>query len=135
MTTTDTTKTAAAPFARDLLHTVRQYLDGRRGLVILAIVALVGGAGFNWSWLVAFGVAPLLLSVLPCLVMCGFGLCMSRLFGVAGASRDSKAPGSEMADGPSAQATIGGPSVQPSCCRGDSRASPANAPAEPSNAR
>lgn len=101
MTTTNTTKNAEAPLARGLLHTGRHYF-GRRGLVMLAIVALLGGAAFNWSWLVALGVAPLLLSVLPCLVMCGLGLCMSRLFGGVGALRASHASESELTDGPSA---------------------------------
>jgi hypothetical protein len=47
-----------------------------RGLVILAIAGIALGVGFNWSWLVAAGIAPLLLSTLPCLVMCGLGVCV-----------------------------------------------------------
>ncbi|RVH28084.1 hypothetical protein CN211_25985 [Sinorhizobium meliloti] len=37
------------------------------------------GLAFNWNWLVAAGVAPPLLSVLPCLAMCALGLCMNRM--------------------------------------------------------
>jgi hypothetical protein len=33
----------------------------------------------NWSALVAAGIAPLLISALPCAVMCALGLCMSRM--------------------------------------------------------
>ncbi|MBY0331041.1 MAG: hypothetical protein K2X49_10260 [Acetobacteraceae bacterium] len=45
----------------------------------MAVVALGGAAAFGgWGWLVAAGLAPLLLSVLPCLVMCGLGFCMMR---------------------------------------------------------
>lgn len=43
--------------------------------------ALTVGIGYNWSWLVAAGIAPLLLSVLPCVAMCALGLCMSRMNG------------------------------------------------------
>src|SRR5262249_54193299 len=37
---------------------------------------LLTGIALNWSWLVAVGIAPILLSTLPCLVMCGLGVCM-----------------------------------------------------------
>ena len=30
----------------------------------------------NWGWLVAVGAAPLILSLAPCIAMCGLGLCM-----------------------------------------------------------
>lgn len=58
---------------------------GRKRLVIgavaLGVIAL--GAAWQWSWLVAIGAAPLLLSVAPCVAMCGLGLCMSRMGGRA----------------------------------------------------
>ena len=38
--------------------------------------AVIAAAAFNWSWLVAVGAAPLLLTLLPCAVMCGLGLCL-----------------------------------------------------------
>lgn len=49
---------------------------GTRGLVILGGAVIVAGLAFNWSWLVAIGVAPLLLTALPCLAMCALGVCM-----------------------------------------------------------
>ncbi len=49
----------------------------RRGLMVLAIVAIVTGLVLNWSWLLAIGVAPVLLSLLPCLVMCAVGVCFA----------------------------------------------------------
>jgi hypothetical protein len=52
-------------------------LTSRRGLMVLAIVLIVAALALNWSWLLAIGVAPILLSVLPCLVMCTVGVCMS----------------------------------------------------------
>ncbi len=38
----------------------------------------VAGVGFalKWDWLTAVGAAPIILSVLPCVAMCAFGLCM-----------------------------------------------------------
>lgn len=55
--------------------------NSRGGLVLVAAAALTVGIGYNWSWLVAAGIAPLLLSVLPCVAMCALGLCMSRMKG------------------------------------------------------
>jgi hypothetical protein len=49
---------------------------GTRGLVILGTAVIAVGLALNWSWLVAIGVAPLLLTVLPCVAMCALGLCM-----------------------------------------------------------
>ena len=43
---------------------------------VLPWVALGAGAYFNWGWLVAAGIAPLLLTALPCVAMCALGLCM-----------------------------------------------------------
>src|SRR6266852_3769086 len=97
MTTSDTTKTAdASSLARDLLHAARYYVGGRRGLLILAVVAVIGGAALNWGWLVAAGIAPVLLTVLPCLVMCGLGLCMNKLIGGSNTSQESQASVSQL---------------------------------------
>lgn len=49
---------------------------GRRTWLVLALALLVGGAALNWSWLVAAGIAPLLLAFAPCAAMCALGLCM-----------------------------------------------------------
>jgi|SRR5882724_12543096 len=56
-----------------------RYLGGRRGLIALAAAALILGTILGWSWLVAVGVAPLLLGLLPCAAMCALGLCMNRM--------------------------------------------------------
>lgn len=66
---------------RDLLYAARYYLGGRRGLIALAAIALVAGLALNWGWLVAAGIAPLLLGVLPCVAMCALGLCMNKMVG------------------------------------------------------
>jgi hypothetical protein len=67
--------------AQDWLQALRYWLRGRNGVIALIGLALVVGVALNWSWLVAAGVAPLLLTVLPCVVMCGLGLCMNRMTG------------------------------------------------------
>lgn len=51
-------------------------LGGRRTWLALAAVALIGAAALNWSWLVAVGIAPLLVAFAPCAAMCALGLCM-----------------------------------------------------------
>lgn len=123
MTTSDTTKTASPSPARDLLDAARHYLGGRRALVILAIIALIGGIALNWNWLVAAGIAPLLLTALPCLVMCGLGLCMNKLIGGSCASQATQSKTSEPI-GPKATTDIADtdPSTgQPALQRGESQ--------------
>ena len=48
-------------------------------LVTPALAIVTVGLVMNWSALVAAGIAPLLISALPCAVMCALGLCMSRM--------------------------------------------------------
>ena len=81
MTTTESSQTRDTSLGRDVLHAARYHLRGWRGPAVLAAVIAVAGLAFGWSWLVAAGIAPLLLSVLPCAAMCALGLCMNRLTG------------------------------------------------------
>ena len=83
MNAIDPAGTAAPSLGRDLVAAARYYLGGRRGLLILGGVAVVSGLVSSWGWLVAAGVAPLLLSVLPCVAMCALGLCMHQMSGGA----------------------------------------------------
>lgn len=78
MTNPNPTQPIGASLARDIWVLARQYLGDWRGIVVLASVATASGLAFNWNWLVAAGIAPVLLSVLPCVAMCGLGLCMHR---------------------------------------------------------
>lgn len=60
---------------------------GRNRLLVggAALALIAAGLIWQWSWLVAIGIAPLLLSAAPCVAMCAFGLCMHRMSGAAGA--------------------------------------------------
>jgi hypothetical protein len=68
---------ATNPLGRDLLQAFRYYLRGPWAWIALATAVIAAGVVLNWSWLVAVGVAPLLIAVLPCAAMCALGLCMS----------------------------------------------------------
>lgn len=81
MTTTRLSEVSVDSVTRNLISVARYQLRGRRGLLALAVIALVAGAALNWSWLVAAGVAPLLLGALPCVAMCALGLCMNKMSG------------------------------------------------------
>jgi hypothetical protein len=81
MTATNSTRTSAGSLARDWLGVARYYLGGRGGLLIVAATVVAGGLALNWSWLVAAGIAPLLIGVLPCVAMCALGLCMHKMGG------------------------------------------------------
>ena len=81
MSSPETAGATRPSLAQDWLHALRYWLRGPRGLAALVVSAFVIGAVLNWSWLVAVGIAPLLLTVLPCAVMCGLGLCMNKMMG------------------------------------------------------
>lgn len=96
----NTTPTADPSLGQDILALLRHWFRGRRGVIALAVVVLGTGAYFNWSWLVAAGVAPILIALAPCAAMCALGLCMK---GGAGSSCSSeKNPAEDSAAGPAA---------------------------------
>lgn len=51
----------------------------RRTLYIGIALAAAAGLFLGWDWLVAIGASALIISLLPCLVMCAFGICASRM--------------------------------------------------------
>ncbi|SHF59465.1 MULTISPECIES: hypothetical protein [Halomonadaceae] len=53
-------------------------LTGPRRWMLLGAVVVAGGLAMGWDQLVLLGIAPILVSLLPCLVMCGLGLCMMK---------------------------------------------------------
>lgn len=112
------TEANSASLTRDLIYAARYYLGGRRGILILGSGAAIAGAAMNWSWLVAAGIAPILLTALPCVVMCGLGLCFNRFFGAScstGQARSVAAP--DQANQISSQAnSVLGVTSAPACC-------------------
>lgn len=78
---TSANKREKKPLAHDLLQATRYYLSDRRVWTALVIVVLVGGVALNWGWLVAAGLAPLVLLLLPCAVMCALPFCTKRRTG------------------------------------------------------
>jgi hypothetical protein len=106
VTDTNASSRSAQVVALSVLTDVRAAALTRRGLIVLAAVLAGVGLTFNWSWLVASGAAPLILSVLPCVAMCGLGLCM------AGHNHTS-AGGATRSDGALSDATA---EAERSCC-------------------
>lgn len=67
----------------------RSVVARRKLWFVFGALALVVGLGFNWGWLVAAGVAPLLIAFVPCVVMCGLSLCtMNRTQGCKGGNTE-----------------------------------------------
>lgn len=64
------------PALRGVLGYVQAFSRSRIGLLVLGGGALALAAGLNWGWLVAAGIAPILLAIAPCAAMCALGLCM-----------------------------------------------------------
>ena len=61
MATPSTFTTTPVSLVQRLVNAAWPYVGGPRGLIVLAIGVVVGGLALNWSWLVAAGVAPILL--------------------------------------------------------------------------
>jgi len=79
MNSPETPGTAKPSLAQDWLAALRYWLGGRRGLIVLAAVVGLAAVALSWGWLVAVGIAPLLLAFAPCAAMCALGLCASRM--------------------------------------------------------
>lgn len=116
MATTNGSKQAAASIAGLL----RRYLGGRRGLILLAVAVLGIGAFLNWGWLVAAGIAPLLIGLAPCAVMCALGLCMNKTGGKS-CSTESKATDQSSGATPSTQNAEAKPSTMVASVKADER--------------
>ena len=60
----------------------------RKRLLLVSVIIMIGsGLALNWGWLTAAGLAPILVSLAPCGVMCGLGLCMKGGTGTSWSSR------------------------------------------------
>jgi hypothetical protein len=67
-----------ASLGQEWSRLLRYWLGDRRVLIAIALAVVGGGAVLNWGWLVAIGVAPILLAALPCAAMCALGLCSMK---------------------------------------------------------
>ena len=74
------------------LSRIRSWIVTPRGLTISGIAAVAVGLAVNWSWLVAVGAAPLILSLAPCAAMCALGLCMNMRGNSRGTTRPLNEP-------------------------------------------
>lgn len=54
-------------------------LSRRTLLIATAAAGMAAGLFLGWNSLVAAGLAPIVLALLPCAAMCALGLCASRL--------------------------------------------------------
>jgi hypothetical protein len=74
---------------------LRRHAGNRLVLVGVAAALVALGLYLGWGWLAALGVAPIVLSLLPCVAMCAVGLCMMR-----GGARSCEATHAKAADKP-----------------------------------
>src|SRR5260370_14189370 len=78
MTAPQSRRTTEPSLGRDVLNATRYYLGNRWALLVLGSAAVIAGLSFGgWAWFVGAGLAPVILSTLPCLVMCGLGVCIA----------------------------------------------------------
>jgi len=120
-----------------MLSAARFYLGSRWALLALAGLAVITGLYFGgWGWLVAAGLAPIILSLLPCAVMCGFSVCMmcrsnkSQSAASLGAADLSISSAADRPDGRAQAAADTSAAYGLSCCQGETHGNPANALAE-----
>ena len=64
---------------RSVRDAARRHLAGRRSLWLIAGLVLAAGLALKWNWLVAAGIAPVVVSLLPCAAMCALGFCAHKM--------------------------------------------------------
>ena len=62
--------------AQQVVNVVWPLVGMRTTRIVLLFGVVAIGMYFNWGWLVTVGAAPIILSILPCAVMCTLGLCV-----------------------------------------------------------
>ena len=55
---------------------LRSWISDWRVLGVAGLAVTGAGLGLGWNWLTAVGIAPIIVSTAPCLVMCALGVCM-----------------------------------------------------------
>src|SRR5258708_31458718 len=130
--TFDATKTADGSLRGGWSDFARYYLGNRWVLLALGGLVLIIAGALNWGWLVAAGIAPVLVAVAPCAIMCALGLCGMKMMGGSNTSQDSQALRSQLTDESSASPKAAAAPADHllSCCQGDAEASLPNKPAD-----
>ena len=67
---------ATAPSAPSLQGVWPSFIGNRRALVFSGLALAGAGLTLGWDWLAAIGIAPLIVALAPCLLMCALGFCM-----------------------------------------------------------
>lgn len=62
----------------DVISYVRYQLRGRRGLIVAAAALGIPALWIGWPWLVVAGIAPILIALAPCAIMCALGYCAMK---------------------------------------------------------
>jgi hypothetical protein len=94
--------------------TVLRSICNRGALLAASGLIVIGAIAASWNWLVAAGVASVLLSILPCLVMCGLGLCMHKFIGRSGSASGSAV--TEQSEISTGAAVVAPAAYVASCC-------------------
>ena len=81
MTTSETTKMTDVSLRPSWSDFTRHHLGNRWVLLALGGLVVIAGLALNWSWLVAAGIAPVLVAAAPCAIMCALGLCGMKMMG------------------------------------------------------
>jgi len=72
-------KRPGAPLWRAL--TLEGRISRRAGMLGVGGAATLAALALGWPWLVAAGLAPLILAFAPCAAMCALGLCAHNMGG------------------------------------------------------
>jgi hypothetical protein len=94
-----------SPTDENRISILRAWIGDRRVLAVAGLAVAGTGLALGWNWLAAVGVAPLIVSTAPCLVMCALGLCMM--------GRGQKACSSQPGQGAGEPPTRGDPPTAP----------------------
>ncbi len=92
MKTSEATKIQETNPLQNFAAVLREKFSGKNGLIAAAVLVIGGGMILNWGWLVAAGLAPLILGILPCAAMCALGLCANKMMGGKSSCSSSEAP-------------------------------------------
>ncbi len=71
-----TSASCCAPSSPGASSRLPAWATRQRLMIVAGTAVVLSGIAFNWGWLTALGLAPLLLMLVPCGVMCAAGMCM-----------------------------------------------------------